>query len=150
MRNLLFPQCRISGIATNMTMTPVEANVNACNQTLIKLLESPDRVFLGRRGRWYGRGAARGYYVLHQRVGLWICLRQPVSTQDVHLELGLPLFTEQPRRVLLGNPRYRTYQPPAYLLNSVNTEADLAVLERGVEELDQGYPHPVLVCTILQ
>jgi hypothetical protein len=103
MRDLIFPQSRISGIGTNMTMTPVKANVNACNQSLIKLLESPDRVSLGRRGRWYGRGAARGYYVLHQRVGLWICRLQPVSTQDMHLELGLPLFTEQPRRVLLGN-----------------------------------------------
>src|SRR5215212_8458612 len=36
-----------SGIATNMTMTPDRAAVNACNQTLIKLLESLERVFWG-------------------------------------------------------------------------------------------------------
>src|SRR5215216_7338022 len=65
-----------SGIATNMTMTPDRAAVNACNQTLIKLLESLERVFLGRRG---GRsfvatmcliiefvfGSAVGTFVIH-------------------------------------------------------------------------------------
>src|SRR5215208_4143626 len=34
-------------IATNMTMTPDRAAVNACKQTLIKLLESLERVFWG-------------------------------------------------------------------------------------------------------
>jgi hypothetical protein len=45
-------------------------------------------------------------------------------------------------------PTAMTY-PRSLLLSCVNIQADPRVPERGVEELDQGYPHPVLVCRIL-
>jgi hypothetical protein len=37
-----------------------------------------------------------------------------------------------------------------FALTLVNIGANLEVPEPSVEELDQGYPHPVLVCKILQ
>jgi len=56
---------------------------------------------------------------------------------------GLPLFTEKKTEKSSSRkptvPMVATYP---YALTLVNIGVGFELLERGVEELDQGYPHP--------